>query len=242
MSMFVKQRLWPYFRQHRVASIVAGHVIVMSILGLVLLNSAFGGSLFGAFAAQPCGNGAQTYVVRSGDTLGAVAGRFGTTWQQLASYNHLANPNTIFVNQHICIPGASSGKMTTDNNMPGGLSTMPIPGTANLFPAGQCTWWANQRYFQLHGVFVPWTTNSNAYQWVARANDFHWVVSSTPTKGSIMVLQPFVDGASSLGHVGVVESVSGNHVIASSLNWGTNPTQVTDFQFAIGSGVSFVSV
>lgn len=116
-------------------------------------------------------------------------------------------------------------------------------GSLDVFPAGQCTWWADDRYHQLHGVYVPWTTNANAWQWVARAYQFGWNVSSMPHVGSIIVLQPDVQGAGSLGHVGVVEQVLSNgQVIASSMNWGANPQAVSYFQFTPGSGVSFVDL
>jgi surface antigen len=114
--------------------------------------------------------------------------------------------------------------------------------TGNVFPYGQCTWWANQRFHQLHGIFVPWRTNANAYQWAARAIDFGWRVSGTPTIGSIMVLQPGVGGAYEYGHVGVVEQVLSNgRVIASSMNWGRYPTMVTASTYVLRSGVSFIS-
>lgn len=48
----------------------------------------------------PCG----TYTVRSGDTLSAIARRFGTTVWALASINHIANPNLIFPGQVLKVP------------------------------------------------------------------------------------------------------------------------------------------
>lgn len=41
----------------------------------------------------------RTYTVRSGDTLSAIAARFGTSWQALAQKNGLSNPNLIFPGQ-----------------------------------------------------------------------------------------------------------------------------------------------
>ena len=115
-------------------------------------------------------------------------------------------------------------------------------GAVNIFPYGQCTWWANQRYRQLHGIFVPWRINANAFQWVARAVEFGWHVSGLPKVGSIMVLQPGVDGAYGSGHVGVVERVLQNgRVIVSSMNWGNRPGTVTQSTYVIRSGVSFIS-
>jgi surface antigen len=121
-----------------------------------------------------------------------------------------------------------------------GSARSPV-GTGNYFPYGQCTWWANQRYFQLHRVFVPWRTQSNAWQWTARAYQFGWHVSRSPTVGSIIDLQPWVQGAYGLGHVAVVERVLRNgHVIASNMSWGASPWRVTYVQFAPGPGVTFI--
>ena len=242
MQMRSNQRIWQYFREHRGASIVTGHFIVVSILGLVFLGNAFGSTLFGAFAQTPCSSGDQTYIVVSGDTLGAIAARYGATWQKIASYNKISNPNMIYIAQHICIPGKGtvrSGGGSSGSS--GGLA--PIRGTGNYFPSGQCTQWAAQRFFQIHGVYVPWQTNANAWQWTARAYQFHWHVSASPSVGAIIDLQPWVQGAYALGHVAVVERVLSNgHVIASNLNWGAYPWQVTNVEFTSGYGVTFINL
>ena len=46
------------------------------------------------------------YIVKSGDTLSSIARRYNTTYQELARYNNIANPNLIYVNQVIKIPNA----------------------------------------------------------------------------------------------------------------------------------------
>ncbi len=114
-------------------------------------------------------------------------------------------------------------------------------GMRNPFPFGQCTWWADQRYYQLHHAFVPWQNNANAWQWTMRASQAGWSVSSAPQAGDIMVLQPGVQGAGGLGHVGVIEQVlSGGRFVASSMNWGANRGGVSRFQFTAGAGVAFL--
>jgi surface antigen len=122
------------------------------------------------------------------------------------------------------------------------LSSSSVKGVVNAFAYGQCTWWADERYRQLHNTYVPWRTNANAAQWVDRAQEASWHVSSQPVQGAIIVLQPGVEGAWGLGHVGVVEQVLGNgRVIASNMNWGTSHNQVINVQFSAGPGVSFLS-
>jgi len=112
----------------------------------------------------------------------------------------------------------------------------------NVFPYGQCTWYANERYHQLHGTYVPWRTQANAWQWRARATEFGWHVSVRPIIGSILVLQPSVQGASRLGHVAVVEWMNRDgSFIASSMNWGARRAAVTQWKFFPGPGVSFIS-
>jgi N-acetylmuramoyl-L-alanine amidase len=231
--MRTPQPIWHYCQQHRIASIVIGHVSVVAVLGAILLSNIMGLNVFGAFAKSPCSRGDQTYVVVRGYTLSKIAARYKTTWQHLSSYNHIVNPNLIYVRQVVCIPQQQKGNK----------SHAPIKGKGNFFPYGQCTWWASQRYYQLHGVYVPWITQANAWQWAARAKQFHWQVSSKPAVGDIIDLQPWVQGAYGLGHVAVVERVLSNgHVITSTMNWGAYPRRIIHVEFAPGPGVSFIRI
>ena len=50
----------------------------------------------GNTAPKPSG---RTYTVVAGDTLGAIAARYGTTYQALAAKNGIANPNLIYPGQ-----------------------------------------------------------------------------------------------------------------------------------------------
>lgn len=44
-----------------------------------------------------------TYIVQAGDTLSSIAQRYGTTYQELARRNNIANPNKIYVGQKLVI-------------------------------------------------------------------------------------------------------------------------------------------
>lgn len=49
----------------------------------------------------------QTYTVVAGDTLSAIAARFGTTVTALVQANNIVNPNLIYVGQVLNIPGGT---------------------------------------------------------------------------------------------------------------------------------------
>ncbi len=63
---------------------------------------------------QPAPGG--SYTVQRGDTLGAIARRFGTTFQAIARANNIANPNLIYPGQQLTIPE-------------GGVVVNPPPGS-----------------------------------------------------------------------------------------------------------------
>ena len=48
------------------------------------------------------------YTVKSGDTLSGIAAKYGTTYQELAAYNGISNPNLIRVGQQIRIPAKAT--------------------------------------------------------------------------------------------------------------------------------------
>lgn len=68
-----------------------------------------GSSSKGNTAAQKTSGSEQVYTVKSGDTLSGIAKKYGTTYQKLASYNGIANPNLIYIGQKIKIPAFMEG-------------------------------------------------------------------------------------------------------------------------------------
>lgn len=56
-------------------------------------------------APTPAKEEEQVYVVKTGDTLSSIAAKYNTTWQKLAEYNNISNPNIIYTGQKIKIPG-----------------------------------------------------------------------------------------------------------------------------------------
>ncbi len=68
----------------------------------------------GAAVAVAAPRASATYTVRSGDTLGSIAARAGTSIAALVRHNSLANPNLIRVGQALSLPGpAPAGSAPT---------------------------------------------------------------------------------------------------------------------------------
>ena len=57
-----------------------------------------------AVAAAPDPGETEIYTVKSGDSLSAIAARFGVSSNRLMEINDLADPNLVYVGQHLRIP------------------------------------------------------------------------------------------------------------------------------------------
>ncbi|MFR8334734.1 MAG: N-acetylmuramoyl-L-alanine amidase [Oscillospiraceae bacterium] len=67
-----------------------------------------GYAVFGGDGKMVYGGQSAVYTVQSGDTLSGIASKYGLTYQALAAYNGLSNPNLIRVGQQIKIPSKKS--------------------------------------------------------------------------------------------------------------------------------------
>lgn len=87
----VKQRLWDEY----------GRLDPDMRSGDLVLNLEVGGGGNGAG-----GGGAETYTVRSGDTLSAIGKRYGVPWREIFEANKgtIDNPDRIFPGQELRIP------------------------------------------------------------------------------------------------------------------------------------------
>jgi surface antigen len=179
-----------------------GRKWVISISAIILLTMITFGT---AFAVSP---------------LQGESGRFTSPIQLVANLVHNSNNNPSLISQQ----ATATAIHRQDGYDPvSGVSTQPVAGGGGLnrFAFGQCTYWANMRYHQLTGYWVPWL--GNAYEWAYGAKASGWIVSSKPIVPSIIVLQPGVQGAGYFGHVAVVERInSDGSVYTSNYNWYAN--------------------
>ncbi|MGQ9889371.1 MAG: LysM peptidoglycan-binding domain-containing protein [Aggregatilineales bacterium] len=82
--------------------------VIASANGIYNVNRTHAGQqLFIPVVTSPAGSalrGTTVYIVEQGDTLAAIARRFGTTVSAISAVNGIANPNLIFVGQRLVIP------------------------------------------------------------------------------------------------------------------------------------------
>jgi surface antigen len=163
-------------------------------------------------------------------------GHFFNPIQSISYLVQVGGGNPSFVAQQ----AATATAITRQDGFDPGANQAGDP-TGNNFPYGQCTYWADYRYHQVTGHYVPW--RGNAYAWASGARQFGWNVSSRAHLHSIIVLQPGVQGAGGLGHVAFVEKVNPDgSAYTSNMNWyaGGGWGRVSYYTFYPGSGVSFV--
>lgn len=174
------------------------------------------------------------YTVKAGDTLIDIAVRYKADLDKIVAFNQL-DANYIIEGQVLFIPDGikpapqpttttylastttstfSTNASYNQNNNRAGASYTPTiryGGGGNRFPYGYCTWYVAQR----RGG-VPWSGNAGA--WLANARAYGYATGYEPVPGAIMVTRE-----SWWGHVAYVESVSGNMVTISEMNyngWG----------------------
>ncbi len=241
--------VWKSFQHHKLSRffIKISIATASGLLAVALTLGAYTDGVSAHALSNRCSRGDRIYKVVRGDILSEIAFRYHVRWSTLAAHNHLAHPNLIYSSQVICIPGRASASRHGNKHIASVhkrralARNSALVGYRNVFPYPACTWWADQRYYQLHRYFVPWRTNAMAWQWTARAHQFHWNVSARPSVGSIVDMQPWVQGAYGGGHVAVVERIlHGGTIVASSMNWGVNPYSVVYIQVRLGSGITFI--
>lgn len=113
----------------------------------------------------------EIYVVKSGDTLSGIAAKYGTTYQKLAAYNNIANPNVITVGQKIKIPKAG-----------GSTTTAPAPA---VIEKGDIVKITGKKYYS--GANIP--------SWVLAKN---WVVYEAVSGSDRVVINKSADGSSAI--------------------------------------------
>lgn len=105
-----------------------GDVSMIQVGWEILIPGSMAGS---RRSPAPSGDGITSYTIADGDTLGALAARWGTTVTAIAELNGIVNPALIFVGQRIRKPGADD---TQDAPSPATAATIETVEAIPIVP------------------------------------------------------------------------------------------------------------
>lgn len=156
------------------------------------------GSASGTGAATP-----GSYVVRSGDTLAAIARRFNTTVDSIARANNIRDVNRISVGQKLIIPGGGSSTPSTGNTSK--------PGTSSTSTAGGKPKWLEIAQAELGQKEIAGSQHN------ARIIAYHATTSLKATSDEVAWCSSFVNWC--MAKAGL--KGTGSAAAASWATWGT---------------------
>lgn len=84
----------------------------------------------GAVSPSPAPSSGE-YTVQKGDSLSAIAAKYGTSWQTLQALNQLADPNKIYPGQKLKVPGAGNVDAGTSYTVKSGDTLSGIAAQLN---------------------------------------------------------------------------------------------------------------
>ena len=175
-------------------------------------------------ASEPKKDEPVTATVNAGDTLSSIADTHATTWVRVFNANDtIANPDVIDVGQTFRIPkddeqlpdrytsivpvvaqAAPVATSAAGSFVPSTSGRVASASVGNSYAWGNCTWYV---YNQKPNIGSFW---GNAGSWISSAQAAGFATGAAPVAGAIGA-QP--------GHVVYVESVNGDMVSISEMNY-----------------------
>ena len=192
-------------------------------------NSTSDAAQEGAILTVPRTDGV-VYTVKDGDTVASLADKYKVDTERIVLYNDLASDEALAAGMRLVLP---SGELP-ETERPGYVAPRPVTPTysgysdnsgnilsssygyarvfsGNRYALGTCTWYAYERRAAIgRPVGSLW---GNATNWAASARAAGFTVNGTPAPGAV-----FQYGGG-YGHVGVVDSVDGEYLYVTDMNY-----------------------
>lgn len=179
------------------------------------------------------------YTIKDGDTLKSIADKYKVDAERILLYNDLEADKPLTKDLRIVLPNGElpeterpgytapvtnySSNSSYNSGGYGNMSGSSIisrsygygsQSSGNRYAAGNCTWYAYERRLQLgRPIGGLW---GNAYSWASSARGAGYVVNNTPAVGAVIQSS---SGGGGYGHVGVVESINGDSITISDMNY-----------------------
>ncbi len=166
-----------------------------------------------------------TYTIKQGDYLSKIGAMFGVPWPNIATVNRIQNPNLIYPHHVLLIPKAgSTGSSTTHTQVSPQPQPVYVSSSSNHLLWGPCQ---STDTFGTHvwSWAVPSGCYGGVYQGIIYQGDgtcsgevkayLHgWLgghpFHTTPRVGAVMFFPPGNQGASPVGHWGIVVAIGSN--------------------------------
>lgn len=103
--------------------------LIVALTVVVVATVANLGQFTPSYAESDAASGGTTYVVRRGDTLYAIAKKFGVSAAAIARANRLRDPSKIYTGMRLFIPGAKPAPAPTPRYKPTPPPPPPSPAT-----------------------------------------------------------------------------------------------------------------
>lgn len=115
----------------------------------------------------------RVHVVRSGDTLSAIARRYGTSLRALTRANGIRNVNLIHIGQRLIVPGAAAAPATGGGStrMSGSRLSLSAADILNLKKTLQTEWAQYTGVQQAHGILDTILNRTASGHWGSTVAD-----------------------------------------------------------------------
>ncbi len=176
----------------------------------------------GATLAVPRTDGV-VYTVKDGDTVASLADKYKVDTERIVLYNDLASDESLVAGKRLVLPsgelpeterpGYVAPRTYSDNsgNILSSSYGYARVFSGNRYALGNCTWYAYERRAAIgRPIGSLW---GNATNWAVSARAAGFTVNGTPAPGAV-----FQYGGG-YGHVGVVDSVDGEYLYVTDMNY-----------------------
>ncbi len=156
----------------------------------------------------------ESVTVSPGDTLSAIGARTSRTWEELAAYNHIPNPNLIYVGQVITIPPADYVPYAAPSPAPVASPTHytpPVSETSHVASAPRVSYTAPAPSYSGSGIWGciaahesggnPSTNTGNGYYGMYQDTQASWA------EGGGLAYAPRADEATAAEQTAVNERI-----------------------------------